>query len=515
MQQVSQAWKLAQRDTLVPESFVEVKLSVTDPEAEADAKAADNGHFYISDTASIVEELTNSPIKYATSERNLWVLDGSCVLLPDQGPYGRNGYVGSWLCGADGVFTNPPTITISFSKAYDTLLPGLSIDWGTAYGDYATRFRVTVYRGETVTSQDEAVNDTVNTVWEREITHFDKIVVEILAWSQPFHRARIEKLKVGIEKLYQKAELMSYRHSLRVNPLTGELPKSEINFSVKNLNGEYDPYNPTGVERYMMERQSLRVRYGYKLEDGVEWIDGGTFYLNGWDMPQNGIKAGFTARDLLEYMNGKYTGGVSGSLGDIARRAFQQAGLFRMSDGSDRWVIDSVLDGISPPADADLSQNTLAEVVQFCANAACCVMVPDRAGRMVVAPLEKVASSSDYRLDQYVSYSNAELSLEKPLRSVEINNDQYVLTLGKIGEDESITNPLISNTQAPKVARWVADYLTRRTVLTGSWRADPRLDPLDRAINENQFGERLALVTEIEYTYNGAFRGTYKAKEGA
>ena len=43
MQNTSTAWKLAQAQTLVPESFVEITYTINDPEAQVDATAADNG----------------------------------------------------------------------------------------------------------------------------------------------------------------------------------------------------------------------------------------------------------------------------------------------------------------------------------------------------------------------------------------------------------------------------------------------------------------------------------------
>ena len=75
-----------------------------------------------------------------------------------------------------------------------------------------------------------------------------------------------------------------------------------------------------------------------------------------------------------------------------------------------------------------------------------------------------------------------------------------------------VDNPLVSVDRAAAVAQWVADYLKNRRIYTGTWRADPRLDALDRAKIENQFSESGVLVTQIEYTYNGAWRGSYEGR---
>ena len=65
------------------------------------------------------------------------------------------------------------------------------------------------------------------------------------------------------------------------------------------------------------------------------------------------------------------------------------------------------------------------------------------------------------------------------------------------------------------MAQWVAAYLTNRRTLSGAFRADPRLDALDRIENTNSFSTSTVLVTEITYSYNGAFRGTYEGRAGA
>ena len=50
MQTVSQAWKDNQNETLASESFVEVTLTLTDPDAYENVTATDNGHVTISNT---------------------------------------------------------------------------------------------------------------------------------------------------------------------------------------------------------------------------------------------------------------------------------------------------------------------------------------------------------------------------------------------------------------------------------------------------------------------------------
>lgn len=511
MQTVSQAWKDAQEQTLVPESYVEVVLNVGEPAAQESAVTTDNGHIFLSNTPQLADETTKEAIKYGTLETDIWILDGSIEIVPDNPPYGNGGYIGNILSDESNEYTPLPIITITFPQVFTQIIPGMMIYWGTAYDEYATKFRITVYNGEAV---EKTINVTDNTdvtcIIEEDIQNYDKIVLEVLEWCRPDRRARIESIVVGIKRVYDKSKLMDYSHSMEVDPLSSSLPIAEITFEIENLNGEYNPDNPQGAEKYLIERQAVIVRYGYKLNGEVEWIKAGTFYLNEWETPQNGITATFSARDLLEFMSDNYSGTNSGTLEAIATAALTQANLPMSSVSGNRWTLDSSLSSISAPSGVDLSGYTIAEVLQLVANAACCVLYQDRDGILHIEPLPD--GETDYEIKQFNSYANSEISLTKQLKAVDVNDGTAVVTVGTVGETQKISNPLISSSRAQTVAQWAANYLQNRKILSGDYRADPRLDALDRVTTINQFAESTVLVTNVNYTYNGAFRGSYEGR---
>ena len=256
----------------------------------------------------------------------------------------------------------------------------------------------------------------------------------------------------------------------------------------------------------------LARRYGYELNGTIEWIKAGTFFMSEWDTPQNGITATFTARDSIEFMSDSYTGPSSGSLYSIAEAAFLQANLPKTSTGGNRWIISASLKSINAPDDVDLSVYTIAETLQLVANASCCVFYQGRDGILHIEPLSE--ETTDYEINRFNSYENSEISLTKQLKGVDVNNGAAVLEVGTVGETQKVDNPLISSDRAAQVATWVAEYLKNRRTLSGNFRADPRLDVLDRVTNINQFATSTVLVTEVKYTYNGAFRGSYEGRSG-
>ena len=535
MQAVSQSWKDVHKQTLLNESYVEVFLDVADPDALADATAIDNGSTYISNTSEVTSEVDVSVIPYGTLEQNMWVLDGSRKHIPTTNYIG-GGYIGDSLSNETGVFaTKIPVITIEFKQVHSNLIPGVTITWGTVYNEFATRFVVTAYNGdEVVATKNIDDNKSVISVVALDIIDYDRITIEILGWCLPNRRARIDEIFVGWHKVYSKTDLMSYSHTQSVDPISTALPKMEIKFSIDNSDNSYNPYNLSGLAKYLTERQEVKTRYGLKLNDNtVEWIKGGTFYLSEWYAKQNGLTADFVARDLLEFMSAHYKDTISTptsrSLYDLAVQVLESAGLPLNSDGTVKWVVHESLKSLSTTA--PLPDDTIANCLQLIANAGCCVLYHDRDGILHIEPIN--ANTTDYEVNSFNSYSKPEITLSKGIKNVVvkvydyIENDsgiegkvvsEEIVSFGDTGETITIDNPLIVRTNtiftalAKRVGQWVGDYLQHRMTLDSSVRADVRIDALDIITNKHDYGTHTVRLTDVAFKFNGAFSGTSKGR---
>ena len=425
MQTVSQKWKDTHESQLLPEGFVEITFSLTDPDAYADGSATDNGAVSFSKTAQIVSEVDKNVIPYATLEQNLWVLDGSKTVLPTSN-YGDCGYIGNVLSDAQGAFTNAPVVTINFSKVHENLIPGVTIDWSAVHEEFATDFTVTAYNGNSVVATKRVSDNTsVKTLVMLDIVGYNRITITVHKWCLPYRRARIEEIFIGAEKIYTKSDLFSFSHSQEVDPISSSLPKSTISFSLDNTHNEYNPNNSEGMSKYLVERQEVKARCGYKIGNEVEWIDCGTFYMSEWNAKQNGNSADFTARDILEHMTDIYNRGVyvaeGKSLYDLAIEVLNFANLPLTDDGNVRWVIDESLKNIYTTAPLPL--DTCANCLQLIANAGECVMYQDRKG---VLHIERYTfTESDYSITQNNSYTKPETKLSKPLKQIVVPTYSY------------------------------------------------------------------------------------------
>ena len=92
---------------------------------------------------------------------------------------------------------------------------------------------------------------------------------------------------------------------------------------------------------------------------------------------------------------------------------------------------------------------------------------------------------------------------------LEISSYDTNLSVGEEGEEISIDNPLITSEEhAMLVAEWVKNALIKRQTVSLSWRADPRLDVGDVIENVSTYNTNNVIMTKVDYSYNGAFRGT-------
>lgn len=510
---VSDAWKAAQLETLVPVSDIRIEYNVTDPgvQEEAVSTTVSPEEIYSNVGDVVNDDALNEPL-YATLEHNLWLLDKSKSILPEA-PLESDGFVGRSLSGADCVFTEIPTITISFNQVHTNNVPGLSVTWSKVYEEYATRFRITVYNGATVvkTINVEDNRSVSLNVWET-ISGYDKIVLEVLEWCKPYRRARLLEVLIGIKQVYTKADLMGFTHEQSADLLSGSLPKNSIIFELDNSDNRWNPDNPVGTEQYLIQRQTLSVRYGLLLNGKMEWIRAGTFYMSEWSTPSNGITASFTARDLLEFCTEVYTGPREGSLLTIAQSALEQSGIT-----AEEVVLSPALADIQTSAtEEDTTENTCAEILQMVANAGRCCMWQCRDGILHIEPLN--TTLTDYVIGTMENglsnaYDHPEFTLSKELKSVRVNDGQGIAINSATGAVQEVSNPLIvDEATATAVAEWCKECLKGRKTLSGSFRADPRLDALDKVTVVSKYSSSPVYITDIKYEYNGAFRGTYEGR---
>lgn len=498
---VSEAWKEKHKQFLLPETFVEISCVITDSNVQEEAVPSATQEDYFSSTGLIT--IAEPKTRYATLESNLWLLDETRDIIHDEAPYTNTGY-------ASGI-SQLGSATLTLPGVRTTAIPGVTIVWANEFGEYAKSFTITAKNGDAVVAETTITNNTsAKTLVYLDISNYNSVTVTINEWCIPGRRARIDYFLLGLDMTFDKNDLLSYTHEQHGCLVSGELPKNSIEFSINNIDSMWNPNNPEGMARYLIERQKLTVRYGMDIDGVTEWINGGTFYLSEWYAPSNGIEASFKARDMFEFLLdvGGVGASMNGTLTDVVNFSTES---YLPEDVT--VVVDPLLDTFTKVS--YLGSTTHAESVQKCANAAGCVLRPNRSNALYIEPLN--TTMTDYVISLDTAYAYPEVELSKQMASISVsykdseNDTPYVLDVSNVGEKQTVDNDyIITEEQATLVAGVVRDMLESRKTISGEFRADPRLDLFDIVTVETKFGEIAPVaIATIKYTYSGSFKASY------
>lgn len=442
MQLVTPKWLENQRKNITSEALVDIKLDVPDEGFPKTTKVSDNAHAEHSRAVNVTREFSSRG--YGTFETNAWVLDGSISTVRD-GYTPVTGYIGAEIGDIDGLTSENSILTVDLGQ--QTTVLDLVIHWDKPFDDFPIHYKVRGYRNEAVAFTYEDDENDGDVSYLAVGYELDVLSIEVIQWSSPFRRPKIEHLELVRTLTFDKSDIIDLRFYQEVDPLMGHLPRSGVSFSIDNTDDKFNPYNlDSTVTQELMEQIPVRVRYGFDLDGGDTYISGGTYYLSEWNAPQNGLVANFVATDLVGFLNettyikGVYDEGYH-SLYDLAIAVLEDAVL---PDGA-TWDIDNSLRRIW--VDAPLPRATHAECLQAIANAACGVMYCDREGTLHIEPLDGIymwgnrlsgtfhsgstmflpqaLSMQTYPIDGLVSYRHPEVSLTKSLKDVSVTVYNY------------------------------------------------------------------------------------------
>jgi hypothetical protein len=514
MEHPSQKWLNKFSETLVPETFIKIFYDSTEPGVQKDASASADSQTLFSNVSGITSENDKRSIaKYATGEPNLHLLDGTFLLPPASGSSANEaGYISRDIVSE----SNHPKLTFTFSRLHTRPIPGVTILWSETLNEYAKSFKLTAYSGDTqvstITVND---NNSFRAEVDWEISGYDKITLEVLSWCLPDRRARIEWFMVGFRLAYTKNNLISYTHESNRDPISGQLSKDSISFSLDNSQQTWNPLNPQGMYRYLYERQLVTVSYGMDIDGTTEWINGGKFFMSEWSVPANGIEASFVARDALGFlMDSAYIGRKSGTLYDVCIDA-----LSRLPENTASYSIsDELKDYTVDISKENNSSYKNSDILQMAANAAGMVLYQTREGEIrIERPTFFAGSSSEvYEIDSMNNYQWPEITFSPRLKDVScsVNNTTrlYPSNSNVDGVTQSISNPLLNDSILEKGKNSMTEaysILSTRKKASLEYRASPHIDALDHVKLNHSFGYASEMfVTNAKYTFNGCFKGT-------
>lgn len=413
--------------------FLKVEFNIVDPETNPDLSS--NSEEIFSDLDNIKESTIPQTKNYATLEKNFWILNDSQPIYGSEEL--EQTYTSSYMSDKNCLFPEKACITLTSSVYLTTL--GLTMVFDSIDKNYAKKLNVKAYRDTTLIMDKDY---TLNSYRERlifadndELVRWNKIEIHFIESSLPHRRIRVNQLLFGIMETYTDENIISAESKEKTTMINSELPTHTFKFTIDNMNKLFNPDNPEGWYRYILQQQPISYEWGYQLDDGtIEWILGGNMLLTGSvDVGENQVT--FSTTSFINYLTKSYKKGVYNangrSLYDLAVDVLEDSNVD--SSQYNLWEGLKLL-----KTDAPLPKLETRQLLQIIATTGNCILFTNRENIINIQPFSYVLSPYGMSYDFITSNPVVKVQSELHNAIVYINHYSIDEEVSELFKNESL-----------------------------------------------------------------------------
>jgi hypothetical protein len=413
--------------------FLKVKFNIVDPETNPDLSS--NSEEIFSDLDNIKETTIPQSKNYATLEKNFWLLNDSQPIYGSEEL--EQTYVSSYMSDKNCLFSNKACITLTSSVYLTTL--GLTMVFDSIDKNYAKKLKVKAYRDSTMIMDKDytlsSYSDRLIFADNEELVRWNKIEIYFIESSLPYRRIRVNQLLFGIMETYTDENLISAESKEKTTMINSELPTHTFKFTIDNMNKLFNPDNPQGWYRYILQQQPISYEWGYQLDDGtIEWILGGKMLLTGSvEVGENQVS--FSTTSLINYLTKVYKKGVYNSSGrslyDLAVDVLEDSNI-----DSSQYNLWSGLKLIK--TDAPLPKLEARQLLQIIATTGNCILFTNRENVINIQPFNYVLNPDGMSYDFITSNPVVKVQSELHNTIIYINHYSKEDNVSELFKNESL-----------------------------------------------------------------------------
>lgn len=413
--------------------FLKVKFNIVDPETNPDLSS--NSEEIFSDLDNIKETTIPQTKNYATLEKNFWLLNDSQPIYGSEEL--EQTYVSSYMSDKNCLFSDKACITLTSSVYLTTL--GLTMVFDSIDKNYAKKLKVKAYRDSTMIMDKDytlsSYSDRLIFADNEELVRWNKIEIYFIESSLPYRRIRVNQLLFGIMETYTDENLISAESKEKTTMINSELPTHTFKFTIDNMNKLFNPDNPQGWYRYILQQQPISYEWGYQLDDGtIEWILGGKMLLTGSvEVGENQVS--FSTTSLINYLTKVYKKGVYNSSGrslyDLAVDVLEDSNI-----DSSQYNLWSGLKSIK--TDAPLPKLEARQLLQIIATTGNCILFTNRENVINIQPFNYVLNPDGMKYDFITSNPVVKVQSELHNNIIYINHYSKEDNVSELFKNESL-----------------------------------------------------------------------------
>lgn len=170
--------------------------------------------------------------KFATFEKDFWILDGTFKNFPDNPEQENFGLWSESMSDENGNFETPIEIELSFSN-YESAV-GLTFNFSILTDDYAKNINVKWYQDDTLLSEKDFELNSAEFFCENSVSNFNKIILTCLSTNNPYRYLKIQDIIYGVIRNFKEDELRSVNLLEDVSLTSEELKINTLDFVLNN-----------------------------------------------------------------------------------------------------------------------------------------------------------------------------------------------------------------------------------------------------------------------------------------
>ena len=284
------------------EGYLEVLMYVPDPSIRINSVSSDDILQYSNiDAIKDIKQYSSSTI--ATLEKNLWLLNGRFVNIPDGTT--TPGYISNSMSDDNGDFEINPKITVNISSnshveffsiilnpAVPSAYPKTILVHAynndeliqTFEKEIITREEIEDEYGEIVT-KTTVLETLPSVIFEMNIDNVDRLEIEFVGTQFKHRRIRVSTVLFGKVIYLDQDAIISAEFTDKTSYACDTLPSRTFKFDVNNYSHIYDVDNPENGYVSLTNQTIVQFRVGYNTF-GYLKDDNGEFLLDKYGEPQ-------------------------------------------------------------------------------------------------------------------------------------------------------------------------------------------------------------------------------------
>lgn len=180
------------------------------------------------------------------------------ILLDKPRPVFEASNIALWsnsLSGPGGDFETPVTLTVTFSKSYNST--GISIVFDRVYNTYASSVAVTWYSGTTQLANKIFTPDSAVYFCENYVAGYNKVVISFSGTSLPYRYLKITGIEFGVIRVFGDDELKKVSVAEEISLISEEISINTLDFSLTSVD--------TSTKYVFQKKQPLKLQVGDSL----------------------------------------------------------------------------------------------------------------------------------------------------------------------------------------------------------------------------------------------------------